>query len=165
MNRKCGLSLRAERAQLRFCREPADLLLAQSPLVALVRDPDGVDATGDDHGDRFQRGAIVRQQPAASAQLADGEGETWLIGRRYRDPRGSWLRERIAGSTVHERRRFIPADHNGAQRAILGDDVHSRQVTNVAFSAGPSCSETMDNRVGTVSQFCDARAMAARNDG
>ena len=101
------IELRAERAQLGLRRQLADFLLAKSAIVPLGRDPDGVDATRHDHGDRFQRGEVVRQEPTASAQLADREGETWLIGRRDRDPRGRRRRKRFASRASDE----TPSSH------------------------------------------------------
>src|SRR5207247_6928451 len=74
------VDLGAECTKLRFSRQLADLLLAEFTVVTLIRNPDRVDATRDDDGNRFQGGDVVRQQTTASGQLADDRRECgWSV--------------------------------------------------------------------------------------
>jgi hypothetical protein len=96
-----------------------------------VRDADRVDPACE-HGDGFQRRHVVRQQPAACAQLANRENESRLIRRRNGDA-GVVTGQAVAAETIRDVGGVSAADERNAERLALSD-VHSRQVTNAALS-------------------------------
>ena len=134
------IDLRAQRPELRFGRELADLLLADLALVALVGDADAVDAPGGDHGDRLEGREIIGKEPPSARDFRN----------RNRVSRG------LAGR--HEDKRFLPArDHRG-RRLAGARSSHSRHVTRFALSAGPSSSQTSFSSDGTASCAWTRRA-------
>ena len=155
------VDLRAQRAQLGFGRQLADLLLAQLALVALARDPDGVDAPRDDHA-RSPRACATssdsRRRPPVSGAIAMREA------RRFARPARCTIARRTGAPSAADDERSR-RDAIG-RRVVVGASRHLAPRRRRARStrAPSSVADVVEQRRHVVVALRRGAAIVARSE-